>query len=125
MRCTDECSQQLIAEVRDPLPPRPGDVAQSASDYERRGTAHLFRAVEPWAGKRTVPVTDQRTRIDWAMFMRDLRLIVYPEAAVWVLVMDNSTRLASPACMTHAIPRPPAPWRRGLRSTTRPHMAVG
>ena len=89
MVCTDECSKQLIAEVRDPLPPRPGDVAKYDSEYERRGTANMFMAVEPLAGKRTVQVTDQRTRIDWAMFIRDLLLIVYPEAAVLVLVMDN------------------------------------
>ena len=89
MVCMDECSKQLIAEVRDPLPPRPGDVAKDESEYERRGTANIFMAVEPLAGKRTVQVTDQRTRIDWAMFIRDLLLIVYPEAAALVLVMDN------------------------------------
>jgi hypothetical protein len=33
--------------------------------------------------------TDQRARIDWAIFMRYLLLSVYPEAAVLVLVMDN------------------------------------
>ncbi len=89
MVCMDECSKQLIAEVRDPLPPRPGDVAKYDSEYERRGTANIFMAVEPLAGKRTMQVTDQRTRIDWARFMRDLLLLVYPEAAVLVLVMDN------------------------------------
>jgi hypothetical protein len=46
-------------------------------------------AVEPLAGKRTVQVTDQRTRTDWALFVRYLLLTVYPEAAALVLVMDN------------------------------------
>jgi len=87
--CMDECSKQLIAEVREPLPPRPGDVAKYDSEYERRGTANLFLAVEPLAGKRTVQVTDQRTRTDWALFIRFLLLAVYPEVAVIVLVMDN------------------------------------
>jgi len=87
--CMDECSKQLIAEVRDPLPPRPGAVAKYDSEYERRGTANVFMAVEPLAGKRTVQVTDQRTRTDWALFIRYLLLTVYPEAAVLVLVMDN------------------------------------
>ena len=41
------------------------------------------------AGKRTVHVTDRRTKIDWAHFIRFLLLTVYPEAAVVVLVMDN------------------------------------
>ena len=57
----DEASKQLIAEVRDPLPPQPGDIAKYDSEYERRGTANVFMAVEPLAGKRTVQVTDQRT----------------------------------------------------------------
>ena len=87
--CMDECSKQLIAEVRDPLPPRPGAVAKYDSEYERRGTANVFMAVEPLAGRRTVQVTDQRTRTDWALFIRYLLLTVYPEAAVLVLVMDN------------------------------------
>jgi hypothetical protein len=87
--CMDECNKQLIAEVRDPLPPRPGAIAKQDSEYERRGTANVFMAVEPLAGKRTVQVTDQRTRTDWALFIRYLLLTVYPEAAVLVLVMDN------------------------------------
>jgi hypothetical protein len=89
MVCMDECSKQLIAEVRNPLPPRPGHIAKYDSEYERRGTANIFMAVEPLAGKRTVRVTDQRTRTDWALFIRDLLLMVYPEVATLVLVMDN------------------------------------
>lgn len=87
--CMDECSKQLVAEIRPPLPPRPGDVAKYDSEYERRGTANLFMAVEPLAGKRTVQVTDRRTRSDWAQFIRFLLLTVYPQAALVVLVMDN------------------------------------
>lgn len=87
--CMDECSKQLIAEVRNPLPPRPGDVAKYDSEYERRGTANLFLAVEPLAGQRTVQVTDQRKRTDWALFIRHLLLTVYAKAVTVVLVMDN------------------------------------
>jgi DDE superfamily endonuclease len=87
--CMDESNKQLIAEVREPLPPKPGAVAKQDCEYERRGTANIFMAVEPLAGKRTVQVTDQRTRIDWARFIQYLLLTVYPEAAVLVLVMDN------------------------------------
>jgi hypothetical protein len=87
--CMDECSKQLIAEIREPLPPRPGDVAKYDSEYERRGTANLFMAVEPLAGQRAVQVTDQRKRTDWALFIRHLLLTVYARAATVVLVMDN------------------------------------
>lgn len=87
--CMDEASKQLIAEVRQPLPAQPGRTAKYDSEYERRGTANLFMAVEPLAGKRTVRVTDRRTKIDWAWFIHYLLLTVYPAAAIVVLVMDN------------------------------------
>jgi hypothetical protein len=87
--CMDECSKQLIGEVRIPLPMRPGQTAKYDSEYERLGTANVFMAVEPLGGKRTVQVTHRRTRIDWAHFIRILLLTVYPEAAAVVLVMDN------------------------------------
>jgi hypothetical protein len=87
--CMDEASKQLIAEVRQPLPVQPGRTAKYDSEYERRGTANVFMAVEPLAGKRTVRVTDRRTKIDWAQFIRYLLLTVYPDAARVVLVMDN------------------------------------
>jgi hypothetical protein len=87
--CMDESSKQLIGEVRVPLPPKPGQIAKYDSEYERRGTANIFMAVEPLAGQRNVRITDRRTRVDWAQFVRFLLLTVYPEAAVIVLVMDN------------------------------------
>lgn len=87
--CLDECSKQLIGEVRAPLPPRPGHVAKEDSEYERRGTANVFMAVEPLAGQRTTQVTERRTRIDWARFVPMLLLTVYPLAKKVVLVMDN------------------------------------
>jgi hypothetical protein len=85
----DEASKQLIAEVRQPLPAQPGRTAKYDSEYERRGTANFFMAVEPLAGKRTVRVTDRRTKIDWAQFICHLLLVVYAKAAKVVLVMDN------------------------------------
>lgn len=87
--CMDEASKQLIAEVRPPLPAQPGRTAKYDSEYERRGTANFFMAVEPLAGKRTVRVTDRRTKIDWAQFICHLLLTVYTGAAKVVLVMDN------------------------------------
>lgn len=87
--CMDEASKQLIAEVRQPLPAQPGRTAKYDSEYERRGTANFFMAVEPLAGKRTVRVTDRRTKIDWAQFICHLLLTVYAGVAKVVLVMDN------------------------------------
>jgi hypothetical protein len=87
--CMDEASKQLIGEIRQPLPLQPGRTAKYDSEYERRGTANVFMAMEPLAGRRTVQVTDRRTKVDWARFIQFLLFTVYPAAAVVVLVMDN------------------------------------
>lgn len=75
--------------MREPLPPRPGQVAKYDSEYERKGTANVFMAVEPLAGQRTTLVTERRTRVDWACFIQLLLVTVYPLAKKIVLVMDN------------------------------------
>ena len=87
--CMDECSKQLIGEVREPLPPKPGHVAKEDCEYERLGTANVFMAVEPLAGRRTTQVTACRTRVDWAGFVQMLLMTVYPLVEKVVLVMDN------------------------------------
>jgi len=85
----DEASKQLIGEVREPLPTRPGRIQKYDSEYKRLGTANIFMAVEPLAGQRTVRVTDRRTKLDWAEFIRHLLEDVYADADLVVLVMDN------------------------------------
>jgi len=64
--CMDETSKRLIGEVREPLPPGPGQVERYDSVYVRDGVANLFLAFEPLAGWREVKVTDTRRRTDWA-----------------------------------------------------------
>ena len=87
--CLDESSKQLIGEVRKPLPPEPGQPERFDSEYARNGVANLFIAFEPLAGQRLVEVTDQRTRIDFAHFVKKLVDEHYPTAKTIVLVMDN------------------------------------
>lgn len=87
--CVDETFKQLIGEVRPPLPMRSGDVERYDSVYQRNGVASLFMAFEPLAGWRHVAVTEQRTRKDWAAFVRDLVDGRYRDAATVVLVMDQ------------------------------------
>jgi hypothetical protein len=50
--CVDEGGKQLIGEVREPLPVRPGSPAKQDCQYARGGTANLFMAFEPLAGWR-------------------------------------------------------------------------
>lgn len=87
--CLDEASKQLVGEVRDPLPPRPGDVEKIDSEYVRNGTCNLFLFCEPLAGRRHVRVTDHRTKVDWAWALRDYLKTNYADAEKIVLVMDN------------------------------------
>ena len=85
----DEKPVQLTAHARDPLPPRPGDVAKEDHEYKRKGTANLFVAFEPLGGWRHYEVTERRTRLDFAHFVRDLLDGRYRYATTVVLVMDN------------------------------------
>ena len=53
------------------------------------GTCNLFVACEPVVGKRYLQVTEHRTKVDFARFIRDLVDVYYPTAEKIVLVMDN------------------------------------
>jgi hypothetical protein len=87
--CMDELSKQLTLEVRSPLPPAPGRPARIDHEYRRNGTANVFMVFEPLAGRRTVTVTPQRTKTDWAELMRELVDVHYPDAEKIVVVCDN------------------------------------
>ena len=87
--CLDETSKQLVSETRVPLPMQPGQPECCDYEYERQGTCNLFVACEPLAGKRYLKVTAQRTKADFALFIRDLVDVYYPSAEKLVLVMDN------------------------------------
>jgi len=68
---------------------QPGQPECSDYEYERQGTCNLFVACESLAGKRYLQVTEQRTKADFARFIRDLVDVYYPTAEKLVLVMDN------------------------------------
>lgn len=87
--CMDEKPYQLLGEVREPLPVRPGNIAHEDSEYIRNGTCSIFIFTEPLAGQRYTDVSRQRTRIDWARNIEILLNEYYPEAKKVVLVMDN------------------------------------
>lgn len=87
--CMDETSKQLLDDLQEPLPVKPGQPVRYDYEYEREGVANLFMFVEPLAGKRRVKVTEQRTKQDWAHAMQELADVDYPEAEVIVVVMDN------------------------------------
>ena len=107
--CMDEASKQLVKETRPSQPAQSGQPARYDVEYERAGVRNLFLAVAPLDGWRAVQVTEQRTRTDWAAFMRELADCVYPTAERIIVVLDNlSTH--GPASFYEAYP--PADARR-------------
>ena len=45
--CFDETSTQLLADIREPLPAKPGRPRREDYEYQRAGTRNLFLTCEP------------------------------------------------------------------------------
>ena len=100
--CFDETSAQLLAEVREPLPPQPGRPQPGRPrrqdyEYRRGGTRNIFLTCEPLAGWRYLAITERRTMQDFAHQMRWLVDVAYPDATVVRVALDNlnTHRMAS------------------------------
>jgi len=86
--CMDESPKQLIAETKVPIPASPGESAKYDYEYKRCGVCNVFISCEPLAGKRTVKVTERKTKRDWACFIEEIAG-QYESAEKITLVMDN------------------------------------
>ena len=86
--CLDEKPITLHADVRPATPATPGRAARRDNEYERCGTANVFCAVEPKAGRHFSFPTPDRSGFEFARVMVNLAL-AYPEAKTIHLVMDN------------------------------------
>jgi len=87
--CFDEKLTQLLRDLRTPLPLTPKVGKRQDYEYKREGTRNLFMFVEPKAGKRAVLVTRQRQKVDFAQAMRYLVDVLYPDAPIIDVVLDN------------------------------------
>jgi len=87
--CMDETNKQLVGETRIPIPADHGRLRRIDYEYERRGTADIFMFTEPLGNWRCVDVTATRTRVDWAIEMKNLVDVYYPHATTIRVVMDN------------------------------------
>lgn len=101
--CMDESPKQLIKHTRIPVAAAPGSEAREDHEYERCGVANIFMANEPLTGKRYVKVTERKTKIDWAVFIKELADQHYPSAQKIRLVMDN-LGTHKPAALYEAFP---------------------
>jgi transposase len=87
--CMDESPKQLIKETRVPVAMKPGQEARVDFEYERCGVVNIFLASEPLKGKRYVDVTERKTKVDWAEFIKKIADEWYKDAQKIILVMDN------------------------------------
>lgn len=86
--CVDEKPVQLIDDVRERIPAKPGSPAKIDYEYERDGSVNVFVAVEPKAGAYFTEVTERRAGVDFGKFLKQIS-DAYPEAEKIKLVMDN------------------------------------
>ena len=101
--CMDESPKQLIKHTRIPVAAGPGREAREDYEYERCGVANIFMSNEPLTGKRYVSVTERKTKVDWAIFIKELADQHYPAAKKIRLVMDN-LGTHKPAALYEAFP---------------------
>lgn len=87
--CVDEKPVPLISDTRDRiLPKNSGEILKKDYEYERNGSVNVFCAVEPKAGAYINKVTENRSGMEFAKFLK-LISEKYNEADKIVLVMDN------------------------------------
>jgi hypothetical protein len=86
--CLDEKPIALHADVRPASPAKPGQEARRDNEYERCGTANVFCAVEPKAGRHFTFPTPDRSGFEFARVAVSLAL-AYPTTKTIHLVMDN------------------------------------
>ena len=111
--CLDEKPVSLHAEVRPSRPARPSRLAKRDSQYERCGTANVFCAVEPKAGRHFTFATPDRSGFEFA------------KAKTIHLVLDNLNIPAGSRSRTPLVPRSALRSGADSRFTTRRAMAVG
>ena len=86
--CLDEKAVTPHADVRSPTPAAPGREARFDSEYQRRGTANVFCAVEPKAGRHFTFLTPNRCGAEFAKALFEPALS-YLQAETIHLIMDN------------------------------------
>jgi len=87
--CMDEASRQILSDVTLPLPMKPGAPKRIDDKYERQEVRSLLMFYNPIAGWRRVGCRESRTRLDWALELKQLLDVDYPLAEVVTLVCDN------------------------------------
>jgi hypothetical protein len=101
--CFDEGLKQLIEETRKGYPCRSGQKERYDYEYKRNGVRNMNMFYEPLAGKRYVRMTERHTMLDFANGMKWLVDVVYPNAILIRVVLDN-LGTHKPASLYEAFP---------------------
>jgi hypothetical protein len=80
---------QGIRQVSPRTRPRPDKWRGKTTATKKKAAPTCSLPMNRKPGKRTLKVTEQRTKKDWALFMQEVLEEHYPEAEKVVLVMDN------------------------------------
>ncbi len=86
--CFDERPCFLIGDTVAALSMKAGSVLKEHYEYEKNGSCALLAAIEPKTGTRLAAVYDQRTKREYALFLKDLAA-QYSTAEKIRLVQDN------------------------------------
>jgi hypothetical protein len=81
-------ADHLHADLRPVSPATPGREARRDNEYERRGAANVFCAVEPKAGRHFTFATPDRSAVEFAKVASEIALHCM-EAKTIHLVLDN------------------------------------
>lgn len=88
--CLDEKPVTLHADVRPRSAAAPGREARRDNEYKRCGTANVFCAVEPKAGRHFTFATPDRSGFEFAQVAFNIA-VAYPDADTVHLILDNLT----------------------------------
>lgn len=98
--CLDEKPVVLHRDVRAPQAAAPGRIAKRDSEYQRRGTANVFCAVEPRAGRHFTFPSARRSAAEFAKAVARIAHS-YPRARTIHLVVDNLNIHCSKSLTAH------------------------
>jgi len=116
--CLDEKPVTLHADVRPTSPAKPGREARRDNEYERHGTANVFCAVEPKAGRHFTFATPDRSAFAFARVVCELAM-QYRDAATIHLVLDNLNIHCLKSLTDRDGPRGMGPLHNSLHPETR------
>jgi len=101
--CLDEKPVSLHADVRAPIPVKPGKPAKQDNEYKRCGTANVFGVVEPKAGRHFTTATPDRSGAEFARMVGHV-VEQYPAARTIHLVTGERVALfASPSILLYRL----------------------